>query len=130
MTRDIEDRITECLRRTPASDGDNLLGFQLDLEKAFVSERDLFVEPQVRQTGDPRCALIGTCNIADPATAAEVVSKRLKELWLGHLTYEHSEAHSIETLPGRISLRFVTTSGETSDDLCVTGKIIVSGLQP
>ncbi|HEY0082197.1 MAG TPA: hypothetical protein VGB61_05350 [Pyrinomonadaceae bacterium] len=126
MTRDIEDRITECLSRTPASVGDNLLGFQLDLEMSLISDKDLFVEPRVRQTGDSRCALIGTCKLADSATAPEVVIKRLKELWLGHLTYEHLEAHSIEALPGRISLRFVTTSGETSDDLCVTGEIIVS----
>ena len=127
MTRDVEDEITDCLSRTPASDGDNLLGFQLDIEMSLVNDRDLFVEPRVRRTGDPRCALVATCELADPATAAEVVIRRLKEMWLGHLTYEHFEAHSIETLPGRVSLRFVTTSGETSGDLCVTGEIIVSG---
>lgn len=130
MARDIEDEITACLRRTPASTGDNLLGFQIDFDMALINEDDLFTDTSVRQTGDPRCALIGTCKLADPATPTEIVVKRLKEMWLAQMTYQHREMHLVEVSPEQISLRFVTTTGDTSSDICVTGKVIVSGLQP
>jgi hypothetical protein len=129
MAQDIEDEITGCLNRTPVSDGDNLLGFAIDLEMSLINDRDLFTEPSVRQTGDPRCALIGTCKLKDPSFPAGAVVKGLKEMWRTRLAYQHWEAHSIEILPQQISLRFVTTTGNTSSDLCVTGKIIVAGLQ-
>jgi hypothetical protein len=113
----------------PASGGDDLLGFEIDLEMALINDRDLFVDPSVRRTGDPRCALIGMCKPADPATPVDNIVKRLKEMWLENLTYQHWETHHVEMLPGQISLRFVTTTGDASIDLCVTGKIVVSGLR-
>jgi hypothetical protein len=129
MARTIEDEITNCLRRTPISDGDNLLGFEIDL-LAIIENRNLFVAPSVRRTGDPRCILMATCELAEPPVPANIVLNTLKEMWLEHLAYRHAEAHSVEVSPEQISLRFVTTTGDTSGDICVTGKIIVSGLQP
>jgi hypothetical protein len=129
MAKDIEDKITGCLNRTPISDGDNLLGFEIDLEMSLINDRDLFAGSSVRRTDDPRCALIGMCKVTDPSIPTGVVIKRLKEMWLTHLAYRHWEAHHIDVLPEQVSLRFVATTGDTSRDLCVTGKIIVAGLQ-
>ncbi len=129
MESGIENKITDALSRVPISTGDNLLGFQIDIDYGLLEYRDIFEDADVKETGEPRCALLATTNVKDETLTADYVAKMLEELWLKSLRYQHWEAHSIEKLKDQLVLRFVTTSGDTRNDLCVTGKIVVSGLQ-
>ncbi len=128
MEPSIEEKVSEALSRVPISTGDNLLGFRMDMDYILLASRDILCDVEVQETGDAKCLLIATARVIEPDLPADYVAKRLVEMWLGNLRYRGWEAHSIEKQNDCVILRFVTTSGYTPDDICVTGKIVVSGL--
>ena len=114
--------ITEALARVPASTGDNLLGFQIDLDAYLSSDGVGMSNVEVTQSGDPRCALVATC-VAAPGLTAEDLSEVLVEVWLNKLSYNCWEVHEVIVSGREVRLCFVTVTGWAGGDICVTGEI-------
>jgi hypothetical protein len=121
---DIDDAIRTTLAEVPASSGDNLLGFQIDMQAYLGGEALHLAQISVEQTGDPMNALRALGTIEGNASTS-IVADALERVWLEKLRYNHWERHDIEQTPDRLRMRFVTTSGQTRSDLCVTGEILL-----
>ena len=121
----LEAEIKRTIRRVPVSSGGNLVGFKMDLEP-YLEKSGMFRNVHVQQTHDPLCVLVATCEGRNAALSADTIASVLRAVWLHDLRYAHWEAHYIAIEDTSITLRFITTSGNAADHLCVTGRIIVS----
>ena len=121
---DIDDAIRKTLAEVPASSGDNLLGFEIDMDAYLAGEALHLAEISVEQTGDPTNALQALGTIEAGADTS-MVAQALERVWLEKLRYNHWERHDMEQTPARVRLRFVTTTGQTRSDICVTGEILL-----
>jgi hypothetical protein len=124
MTVSLDHAITESLRLVPLSTADNLLGFEIDLDQALKRE-GAFTHVNVERSSDPRCKLITYGTTAK--TNFEELRAILLYLWHDWLSYDHFEAHDLTRTANSIRFRFVTRSGDSADDLCVTGAIVITG---
>jgi hypothetical protein len=115
----IEDVITKTLTWARPSDGDNLLGFEIDAEHAF-EETGLFESVSVRTTNDPRRLLV----MREGGVTLEALAGALTEAWQQYLVYRGFEASAIELHRDRAVMRFVTATPD--GDLCVTGEVNAS----
>ena len=121
----LENQIRQTIKRVPVSPVSNLIGFKMDID-AYLEQQAIFRQVRVKRTGDPACALLATCCVADQTVSGEDIAQVLERVWQHDLRYAHWEAHQITVAEMHVELRFITTSGESAHDLCVTGKIIVS----
>jgi hypothetical protein len=120
----IEKIIAQKLQQYHISEGDNLLGYEIDIDTYF-EDSGMFEGIDVRRTGDPRCALYATCTTTDSNPSEQAIEAELERIWLTRLGYRHWKKHEFETTSETISLRFVTINQEEPWALCVTGIIVV-----
>ena len=123
MSNSFDAAIRESLKLVPLSRGDNLLGFEIDLQETLRASS--FVKIKVKRTELATCKLIFTCTTTN--SSAAVVASSLQRLWIEKLCYEPFEAHALQQESDKVTLSFVTRSGDSDGDLCVTGKIIALG---
>ena len=102
------------------SSGDNLRGFEIDIE-AFLDESDVLSDAWVTSGEDEDCMITATCNYSDISSEKEIASE-LEEIWLEYLRYSEFEKHAFEISSGKVTLYFCTKSGP----LGVSGKIVAS----
>ncbi len=99
------------------STGDNLLGFEIDIE-SYLEMSETFKGIRVSRTGDTNCLIVAKCKYASTTTPDEV-AKELEEIWMDSLRYQEFEKHVCKIQERTVVFYFCTTS----DHLGVTGKI-------
>ncbi len=105
---------------TGISEGDNLWGFEIDVN-AYIACNDyctLFISQE--RTNDPNCMLILTCQYNEQMSFQQIADF-LEEKWLNHICYRAFEKHYIEQVGDELIFYYVTRS----EGLGVTGKIII-----
>ena len=117
----IERVIKQVLAAAPLSTGDNLLGFEIDFAE-FVGRR--FHDVSVRRTKDPAWVLDARAAPGKRISSLQDVSRRLQAVWAA-IAYPEFEASSCVWYREATVFRFVTAV--SSEGLCVTGRIVVSG---
>lgn len=119
-----DDIITDTLASTPTSTGSNLLGFNYDLFHA-LAQSHYFSHITTQQTGHPKHLLQAVCTLRPRYRYKLDVGQVLTSIWQKEVSYAHFKAHTSRFDGTRLIFRFVTTSGVTTQDLCVTGTITV-----
>lgn len=117
----------KALRSATPSFGDNLLGFDIDLCYALM-HASYFSHIRTKRTGDQHNMIVATCRLKPKYKKNLQIEATLLKLWQEQVAYHYFKAHDVQHNGDHITLRFVTLSGNTSNDLCVTGSIIVSGI--
>ncbi len=120
----IEKTIDQKLQQHRISSGDNLLGFQMDVE-AYLYDSGMFEEVDVKRTDDPRCALHATCSTAQADLPDKAIEAEMERIWSERLRYGHWEEHELKSTQTGVSFRFITTTSDEASALCVTGRIEV-----
>jgi hypothetical protein len=112
--------------RTPSS-GENLDGFEIDLDAALfaqvVGDNEVLTDPSIVRTQDPLCMLEARAAVHPAVTSIFDVFQALWRVWAG-ARYHTFEAASLISYPDAVVLRFVTAG---SEPLCVSGRVVVSG---
>jgi hypothetical protein len=121
----IERVIDEVIRRLPPSDGDNLLGFQIDADH-FLGECDALASVEVERSSDIRSLLNASAILADHVSSLHDISQALFAVWQS-LYYPHFHASAIHWYREATILRFLTVISD--DGYFVTGTVTVSGEQ-
>jgi hypothetical protein len=119
-----DDIITEALASTPASTGDNLLGYDYDLFHALYQSH-YFSHITTQRTSRQQSMLNAICKLRPRYRYKLDIVQALTSIWQKDVGYTHFRAHTSQHDGTRVIFRFVTTSGVTSQDLCVTGTITV-----
>lgn len=119
----IESVIEHVLTRSRPSSGDDLLGFEIDAD-ALLGDSDLLRNGEVKRTGDPRCMLSISAELAPEASTLRQVEDVLWTVWRD-LQYDYFEATQLLLTQRAAELRFVTAIADNS--FFVTGRIIVHG---
>ena len=127
MHTSFEDSVTDALRAATHSSGDNLLGFDIDLCYALM-KATYFSHIKTQLTGDARSMIIATCRLKPKYKKALAFPNILITLWQEEVAYAAFNAYEVQRNGSILTLRFVTLSGPTSTDLCVTGSIAVTGV--
>jgi hypothetical protein len=111
----------------PPSDGDNLLGMEIDC-CAYLGERtysdqapDLWHDVTVSRSEGAEWLIAGTA-VASPHQA-DAVAAELGRIWVEHLRYSYREAHTIVEQHDEVTLLAVTQIGP--GELWVTAKVSV-----
>lgn len=112
------------LHRYAPSDGDDLLGMEIDFV-AFLGGLDqLDVSTlTVRRTSDPAQLIIAE-SVAAPGIDVEGAVEAVRQVWLGKLRYSYGEAHYLEVLDRHAVLHFVTQIGPGG--FYVTGTVTIA----
>src|SRR5687767_13215042 len=112
--------------RTPSS-GENLDGFEIDLDAALDQQAfdAVLADTSVVRTADPRCMLVAHASVHPTVTSIYDVFQALWSVWSAARYYDF-EAASLTTYSDAVVLRFVTAGMEP---LCVSGRVVVSGEQ-
>ena len=98
------------LRETiPPSEGDNLLGFQMDCD-VFFGEADSIDDVAVAKTTDPYELLRIRVRLGPSAATLQDVSRALTTAWQS-VAYSDFQATSLEWFQEATVLRFVTVIG-------------------
>jgi hypothetical protein len=112
--------------RTPSS-GENLDGFEIDLDAALdhhaFGDDAVLADTSVVRTKDPRCMLVAHASVHPTVTSIYDVFQALWSVWSATRYYSF-EAASLTTYSDAVVLRFVTAG---SEPLCVSGRVVVSG---
>ncbi len=124
MTDTFETKLRAALGNSGSSSR-NLSAFALDIEH-FMEKTGLFSRIQLKKTGEPKRALLMTCQLSDPTTLPDLVIEKLAQVWnetpLGcggeYDAYEFQ--HSAEDIP----MRFVIVAVH---EALVTGEVFVAG---
>jgi hypothetical protein len=123
----IESVIAQVMAMRNPSSGENLDGFEIDLEAALeqhaFGDGAVLAETSVVRTEDPRCMLVGRAAVQPAVTSIYDVFEALWGVWAG-ARYHDFEAASLMAYSDAVVLRFVTTG---SEPLCVSGRVVVSG---
>ena len=101
------------------SQGDNLLGFAIDVN-AYVCDEEVCFFVSEEQLDNPDCMLVLHCQFAKQANI-QFMADYLREKWLKYIRYSEFEKHYIEWVDGELHFYYVTRS---SLGLGVTGKIV------
>jgi hypothetical protein len=72
--------------------------------------------------------VVATCRLKPKYKYSLHIEETLLTLWQEQVAYRYFKAQHIRRDGQQITLRYVTLSGNTSADLCVTGTIIVSSI--
>jgi hypothetical protein len=124
MLPPINREISAVLKRRSVSSSANLAGFVIDA-RHFLEEAGPFASVEVRKTGDPHCAILITCSVADPSLPLTEIAAALERIWLKELAYfGGSERHKTEMKQDRIEMTFMSEADP--ENLFVTGRIVVS----
>ena len=107
--------------KSSRSEGDNLLGFIIDLEY-FLEDIEGMSSVAVHSTDDGACMLIANCSF-NRDIGEDVLAKKLKQTWTEYLRYSEFEIHKTEISNGKVIFHFCTKSGP----LGVTGKVVAHG---
>lgn len=127
MNQPFDAVVTKALRSATPSSGDNLLGFDIDLCYALI-HANYFSHIRTKRTGDQRNMIVATCRLKLKYKKNLQIEETLLKLWQEQVAYYYFKAHDIQQDRDHITLRFVTLSGNTSKDLCVTGSISFQAL--
>lgn len=113
----------------PASDGDNLLGMEIDFcvylgDPSYADDDpDLWADMTVRRSEGAAWLItgraVGRRSAASPAVAAE-----LSKIWDQQLGYAYRSAHMVSTSAESVTLQAVTQIGP--GELWVTAKVEVA----
>ena len=99
----------------PASDGDNLLGMEMDCcaflgDPAFANDDPgLWHDMTVRRSEDAEWLITGRA--VAKSVDGSVVADALPRIWEEHLRYEYRSAHAMRTTPDSVLFRAVTQAG-------------------
>lgn len=112
----------------PASDGDNLLGMEMDAYAFLDSplnalgDRVPWNDMTVRRSEGAEWLITGGASgkVSDSAQIADTLAR----IWVEHLRYPYRSAHTGSTDPDSVSLRAVTQSGPSG--IWVTAHIRVA----
>lgn len=99
----------------PASDGDNLLGMEMDCcaflgDRAFANDDPgLWQDMTVRRSEGAEWLITGRAvgKLVDGSAVADA----LLRIWEEHLRYEYRSAHAVTTTPDSVLFRAVTQAG-------------------
>ncbi|ADB35592.1 hypothetical protein Kfla_6600 [Kribbella flavida DSM 17836] len=117
----------------PPSDGDNLLGMEVDF-LALLSDTTYADQPHelwddaVVQRNERGEWLIDAAATAKPGVTAAQVEAALSTAWTQHLRYQYREAHTLRTEPASVTLQAVTQMDPA--DLWVTARVRVNLSSP
>ncbi len=123
------DRFSQLLRSVsrdcPQSEGDNLLGFRIDLD--VYSERlDALEHIRVEETSDPENMIVLLAEASNSVQSLSDLKSSMSSLWLD-IAYRDIQASLIKTYLDRCVLRFVTAIEPSV--LFVSGSFCVTGLR-
>jgi len=95
----------------PASEGDNLLGMEIDFcgylgDPARVLKDDLWQNMTVHRHEGGQWLITGRAK--GRRQDADAIGAELARIWSEQLSYRHREGHTVETKPNHITLRAVT----------------------
>lgn len=122
-----EHTVTDWLQSATPSTGDNLLGFDIDLFYALMKST-YFSHITTRRTGDPRAMIVATCRLKPKCRATITLPDDLIALWENDIGYRAAKAYDVQCDGKKLFLHFATLMGFAPTDLCVTGRIVVSGV--
>jgi hypothetical protein len=125
----------EICRSGPPSEGDNLMGMEIDflarLGDATYADQPHELWDTVVQRNERGDWLIEASATAKPGVTAEQVEEALSTVWMQDLRYQYREAHtllteptSVITEPTSVTLQAVTQIGP--DDFWVTAQVRVA----
>ncbi|WP_218688872.1 hypothetical protein [Psychrobacter sp. BF1] len=103
------------------SDGNNLLGFEIDVEAYVCDELKCFSLVQERND-NANCMLVLHCKFADNFSTQQIADY-IEEKWLKYICYRDFEKHYIEVIDNQLIFYYVTRSDV---GLGVTGKIVAT----
>ena len=107
------------------SDGDNLLGMEMDFVVRLSGLDELDAESvTVRRTERAEALIVATCRTAEGVPLA-VAAAAVRDIWLDDLRYAESEAHSLSVSEDAAELRFMTQM--RPGGLFVTGVVELGG---
>lgn len=112
----------------PASDGDNLLGMEIDCCAYFGDpsyaddDPGLWADMEVRRSEGAEWLISGRA--VGKREDAALISDQLGEIWDQRLRYHHRSAHTVSTSQESVTLRAVTQIGP--GDIWVTAKVEVT----
>ena len=118
----IEGVIEDITNRIPPSDGDNLLGFEIDCDNYF-NEDDL-ISAKIIKTGDVKNMLRIELTINEGFASIQNLSHKISEMYQ-MIEYSNFSLHGLKWLSKELNFRFITII--SNDQFCVSGTIIVKG---
>jgi len=122
MVEPLFDEALNALRTKVArSVGDNLLGFEMDLEAALLEE-ELLRNP-VTERCDAESTVTASAELGPDASTLQQVRELLSRVWQ-RVCYPGFQATSVELRADKAELRFMTA---VTQSLGVTGLIQVTG---
>jgi hypothetical protein len=99
----------------PASDGDNLLGMEIDFcaylgNPAYVDEDPrLWRDMEVHRSQGGEWLITG--HATGRSDRADVIARELTRVWEERLRYRYRAGHTVTSTPGYVRLRAVTQIG-------------------
>lgn len=85
------------MRSYAPSDGDNLLGMDIDLVGRLSGLAALnSTSVSVRRTADPKALIVAECETANGCTVDQAM-RAVTQAWLGDIGYSYSESHHVTT---------------------------------
>jgi len=124
---DFEVEKREVCASGPPSDGDNLLGMEIDCcayfgDPAYADDdADLWHDMAVSRSEGAEWLITGRASAK--LENAKLIAAELSRVWEEKLRYHYRSAHTIEQRPGEVVLLAVTQIGPS--DLWVTAKVSV-----
>lgn len=103
------------------SDGDNLDGFEIDVNAYICNEENCFYISEER-SADMNCMLTLYCKFSSDFNYQRIADY-LEEKWLNSIRYPDFAKHHIEVVGDQLNFYYVTRS---KVGLGVTGKIVAS----
>lgn len=119
----IEKTIKEIVSTHVPSEGDNLLGMEIDLTHYFEKIKTMELV-SIERTDDPACMFLIRLRVTRHAERIGELNMALNRAWQS-VSYTHFQASSITTCKESSEIRFVTIIAE--DSFYVSGKAIVEG---
>lgn len=101
------------------SQGDNLHGFEIDVNAYVCDEENCFFVSEER-LDNPDCMLVLYCQF-DEQNNIQFMADYLQETWLKYIRYSEFEKHHIQWVDDELHFYYVTRSGS---ELGVTGMIV------
>jgi hypothetical protein len=116
-----EDARRRMMASGPPSNGDDLLGMEIDFE-AYLPRCSALQSVRATHTGNPESLIVAEC-VAHSAASPDAVVEQLRRTWQEDLSYRYCEAHRIRRSQGAVHLDVVTQIGR--GQFYVTGTIVV-----
>jgi hypothetical protein len=96
-SEDFRAEVRRMMRSYAPSDGDNLLGMEIDLVGRLSGLAALnSTSVSVRRTADPKALIVAECETANGCTVDQAM-RAVTQAWLGDIGYSYSESHHVTT---------------------------------